>query len=97
MSLGSRNKNFDEVNIIDRYDNYKNRMILEMTYVAGSLHAVNQRADTGNLSVFYIPLKRKIVISPQNVYLLSTCVKIHIYKIPMKIKKLSKINYYESY
>ena len=31
-------------------------MILEMTHIAGNPHAVNQRADTENLSVFYLPL-----------------------------------------
>ena len=44
--------NFDEVNIIHRSDNYKKRMILEMTHIAGNPHAVNQIADTDNLSVF---------------------------------------------
>ena len=48
--------NFDEVKIIDRSDNYKKRMILEMTHIAGNPHAVNQWADIENLSVFYIPL-----------------------------------------
>ena len=48
--------NFDNVKIIDRSDNYKKRMILEMTHIAGNPHAVNQRADTENLSVFYLPL-----------------------------------------
>ena len=31
-------------------------MILEITHIAGNPHMVNQRADTENLSVFYLPL-----------------------------------------
>ena len=48
--------NFDEVTIIDRSDNYKKRIILEMTHIANTSHSVNQRTDTENLSVSYLPL-----------------------------------------
>ena len=47
--------NFDEVTIIDRSDNYRKRMILTMTHKATTAHSVNQRTDTQNLSVFYLP------------------------------------------
>ena len=47
---------FNAVNIVDRSSNYKKRMILEMTHVASKPHVVNQRTDTENLSVFYLPL-----------------------------------------
>ena len=47
---------FNAVNILDRSRNYKKRMILEMTHIASKPHVVNQRTDTENLSVFYLPL-----------------------------------------
>ena len=66
--------NFDEVKIIDRSDNYKKRMILEMTHKTVNPHAVNQRADIENLSVFYLPLLNDKLYSRQKnfFYLLST-------------------------
>ena len=45
--------NFDNVQIVDRSDNYKKRMILEMTHIAINPKTVNQRTDIDNLSVFY--------------------------------------------
>ena len=48
--------NFDEVTMIDRSDNYKKRMILDVTHIASTSHSVNQRTDTENSSVFYLPL-----------------------------------------
>ena len=47
--------NFYDVKIIDRSENYKKRMILEMTHIASNPQAVNQRADTENLSIFTSP------------------------------------------
>ena len=51
--------NFDQVKIVDRSNNYKKRMILEMTHIASNAHTVNQRTDTDNLSAFYFPLLNK--------------------------------------
>ena len=48
--------NFDNIQIIDRADNYKKRMILEMTHIASNTNSINQRTDTDNLSVFYMSL-----------------------------------------
>ena len=48
--------NFDRIKIVDTSNNYKKRMILEMTHIASNPHVVNQRMDTENLSVFYLPL-----------------------------------------
>ena len=47
---------FNNVNIVDRSSNYKKRMLLEMTHIVSNPHAMNQRTDTDNLSVFYLPL-----------------------------------------
>ena len=54
--------NFDEVTIIDRSDNYRKRMVLEMTHIASTSHSVNQWTDTENLSVFYLPLLNNQVL-----------------------------------
>ena len=48
--------NFDNIQIVDRADNYKKRMILEMTCIASNPNSINQRTDTDTLSVFYISL-----------------------------------------
>ena len=48
--------NFQDVKILDRSNFYKKRMTLEMTHIASNPHAVNQRTDIYNLSVFYLPL-----------------------------------------
>ena len=44
---------FDNVQVIDRSDNYRKRMIVEMTHIANNPNTINQRTDTDNLSVFY--------------------------------------------
>ena len=48
--------NFQDVKILDRSNFYKKRMTLEMTHIASNPHAVNQRTDIENISVFYLPL-----------------------------------------
>ena len=48
--------NFNNIKIVHRSDHYKKRMILELTHIASNPHGVNQRTDTDNLSVFYLPL-----------------------------------------
>ena len=47
------------VKIVDRSNNYKKRMILEMTHIASNSHTVNQKTDIDNLSAFYFPLLNK--------------------------------------
>ena len=44
---------FDNVQIVDRSDNYRKQMILEMTHIASNPNTINQRTDTDNLSVLY--------------------------------------------
>ena len=44
---------FDNVQIVDQSDNYRKRMILEMTHIASNPNTINQRTDTDNLSVCY--------------------------------------------
>ena len=44
---------FDNVQIVDRSDNYRKRIILEMSYIASNPNTMNQRTDTDNLSIFY--------------------------------------------
>ena len=48
--------NFDNIKIVDRADNYKTWMILEMKHIASNPNSINQRTDTDNLSVFYMSL-----------------------------------------
>ena len=48
--------NFDNIQIVDRADNYKKRMILEMTHIASNPNSIKQRTDTDNLSIFYMSL-----------------------------------------
>ena len=51
--------NFDNIQIVDRADNYKKRMILKMTHIASSPNSINQRTDTNNLSVLHMSLLNK--------------------------------------
>ena len=46
--------NFAEIKIIDRSDNYKKRIIFEMSNIAGDPHVVNPKTDTENLSIFHL-------------------------------------------
>ena len=48
--------NFENIQIVDRADNYKKQMILEMTHIASNPISINQRTDTNNLSVFNMSL-----------------------------------------
>ena len=44
-------------------------MIVEMTHIAVNPHAVNQRADTENLSVFYLPLLNEKIESRHKIFI----------------------------
>ena len=48
--------NFDNIQIVDRAENKKKRMILARTHIASNPNSINQRTDTDNLSVFYMSL-----------------------------------------
>ena len=48
--------NFGNIQIVDRADKHKKRIILEMTHIASNPNSINQRTDTDNLSVFYMSL-----------------------------------------
>ena len=43
-----RTFNFDNINIVDRTDNYKKWMVLEMTHIASNPNSIKQRTDTDN-------------------------------------------------
>ena len=44
---------FDNVQIVDRSDNYRKQMILEMTHIASNPNVIKERTDTDNSSVVY--------------------------------------------
>ena len=48
--------NFNAVTITGGFDNYKKRMILEITHITSTSNSVNQRIDAENLLVFYLSL-----------------------------------------
>ena len=73
--------------------------ILKMTHIAGNPHAVNQRADTENLSVFYLLLLNEKLYYHQKMHIFKahTLKYTHTHEFPEKILNMSKTNYFNSY